>query len=191
MKHRALAASLLLLGAGAARAQTPPAQPAPRPPACATPEHRQFDFWIGYWDVYPANSERMIAHSLIERRYAGCAIRENWLPLGREGGGSFSGWRSGERRWRQTWVDSGGAWVEFQGGMQGDAMVLTGEWAGVNGPGTTALVRMTYTRQEGGVVRQLGEASTDGGATWGPAWDYYYRPSASPPPASPGGSPQS
>ena len=183
-------AAILIAAAAQGAQPVQPATPPPRPPACATPEHRQFDFWVGYWDVYPANGERMIAHSLIERRYAGCAIRENWLPLGREGGGSYSAWRPGERRWRQTWVDSGGSWVEFFGGMQGEAMVLTGEWAGVNGPGTTALVRMTYTSEPGGVVRQLGESSTDGGTTWSPAWDYYYRPSASPPPASPGAPPE-
>ena len=26
------------------------AQPGP-PPACETPEHRQFDFWLGEWEV--------------------------------------------------------------------------------------------------------------------------------------------
>ena len=35
----------------------------------------------------------IIAHSVIEKRYSGCAIRENWMPVGKEltgGGGSLS-----------------------------------------------------------------------------------------------------
>ena len=50
----------LLAGlAASAGAQTPaapaPAAPAtPPPPACESAEHRQFDFWVGRWDVYPS-----------------------------------------------------------------------------------------------------------------------------------------
>ena len=94
----------LLLAASSA-AQQPAQPPAPPPPACETPEHRQFDFWVGNWDVYPTGTDRLVAHSLIERRYNGCAIRENWMPLQGQGGGSFSAWRPEARGWRQTWVD--------------------------------------------------------------------------------------
>ena len=161
------------------------AQPAaPSPPACVTPEHRQFDFWIGYWDVYQTGTERLVAHSLIERRYAGCAIRENWMPLQGQDGGSFSAWRPDAGQWRQTWVDSSGGWVEFTGGMAGDAMELTGNWRGVVTPGQDGLVRMRYTREANGAIRQLGQVSTDGGATWAPNFDFTYRPSASSPPGS-------
>ena len=123
------------------RRATPPAPP---PPACATPQHRQFDFWVGSWDVYPPGTRPLVAHSLIERRYDGCAIRENWMPLRGQGGGSFSAWRPGANSWRQTWVDSSGAWVEFTGGMDGDAMVLTGPWAGAAN-GRDGIVRMRYS----------------------------------------------
>lgn len=161
----------------------PSAPPAPRPPACETAEHRQLDFWVGSWDVYPTGTDRMVARSLIERRYAGCAIRENWMPMQGQGGGSFSAWRPESRQWRQTWVDSSGGWVEFTGGIVNGAMVLTGNWRGVNGPGQDGLVRVTYSREAGGAVRQHGEVSTDGGTTWAPSFDFTYRPSASPPPA--------
>ena len=72
---------------GAVAAASPPARRRPHPhraapPACAGPEHRQFDFWVGHWDVYPTGKRKLVAHSLIEKLYAGCAIRENWMPLG-------------------------------------------------------------------------------------------------------------
>ena len=78
--------AVLLLAALALAAQAPAAPPAPPPPACAAPEHRQFDFWVGRWDVYPTGTERLVAHSLIERLYGDCVIRESWMPL-RGGGG--------------------------------------------------------------------------------------------------------
>ena len=57
---------LAIFAAFLAAAQAPAA-----PAACAAPEHRQFDFWIGSWDVYPTAGGPLVAHSLIERRYGG------------------------------------------------------------------------------------------------------------------------
>jgi hypothetical protein len=178
-----LALGLAALSAGAAVAQTPPANPPPNPqappaPPCAAAPYHQFDFWVGRWDVYPNGKQKLVAHSLIESLYGGCAIRENWMPLAGGGsGGSLSSFVADDNGWRQTWVDASGARVDFKGGYVGEAMVLTGFWPNVLGLGKGALVRMTYTRQPGGAVRQLGEASTDDGKTWQPNFDFIYRPS--------------
>ena len=94
--------SALLILAASASAQTAPAPPAPPPPACTGPEHRQFDFWAGYWDVYPTGKPRLVAHSLIEKLYAGCAIRENWMPLSHQDGGSLNNYVTEDKRWHQT-----------------------------------------------------------------------------------------
>src|ERR1041385_4876989 len=57
-----------------------------RPSACAGPEHRQFDFWIGRWDVFDTKTGARAGSSVIERLYAGCALRENWSEDGFTGG---------------------------------------------------------------------------------------------------------
>jgi hypothetical protein len=160
-----------------AQAAAPPAR-MPPPSPCVTPDYRAFDFWVGSWDVYPTGTQRLVAHSLIERLYDGCAIRENWMPLRGGGGGSLSGFLRDEKSWRQTWVDSSGARVDFKGGIEGDAMVLTGLWKDVLGPGKSALVRMTYTKQPGGAVRQKGETSADQGKSWQASFDFTYRPAS-------------
>lgn len=49
-------------------------------------------------------------------------------------------------------------------------MVITGKWGG-------PLVRMTYSKNADGSVRQVGEQSTDEGKTWKPSFDFTYRPS--------------
>ena len=70
------------------------APPRVEAPACASADHRAFDFWVGRWDVYPtAQPEKLVAHSLIERLYGGCAVRENWSPLSGNDGtaGSLDG----------------------------------------------------------------------------------------------------
>ncbi len=142
---------------------------------CSAPEYRQFDFWVGKWDVYPTGTDNLVSHSLIERVYGGCGVRENWMPHSGEGGGSLNIYVPREKAWRQTWIDSRGARVDFSGGWRSGAMVLKGLWADILGPGKDALVRMTYTKAEDGSVRQLGEVSEDSGKTWAPSFDFTYR----------------
>lgn len=154
-----------------------PATPAPpSPPACQASEHRQFDFWVGDWDVYPTGTDKLVAHSKIEKLYAGCAVRENWMPLTGAGGGSLNNFTTDDKRWHQTWVDSSNSRVDFTGGLVGGKMVLVGDWKGVNGPGKDAIIRMTYSKGADGSVRQLGEQSTDHGLSWQPNFDFTYRP---------------
>ena len=161
----ALLSLLAISSAATAAQQTPaPAQP------CAAPEFHQLDFWVGKWDVYPTGKDKLVAHSLIESVY-GCGIRENWMPLSNTPGGSLSVYVPAEKHWEQFWIDSGGSRAFFTGGWDGKAMVITGKWGG-------PLVRMTYSKNEDGSVRQFGEQSTDEGKTWTPQFDFTYRKAA-------------
>ena len=170
-----------VLAAGPALAQTAAAPATPPPPACATPEHGQFDFWVGEWDVFPTGKDKQVAHSTVERLYNGCAVRENWKPFNGQPGGSLNAWRAESRGWKQAWIGSDGQWVEFTGGRTGSAMVLEGRWPNVLGAGKDGTVRMTYTPAADGAVRQFGEVSDDG-KTWKPLFDFVYRRRAQPPP---------
>jgi hypothetical protein len=171
---------ILVIGACfAALSNAAATQTASQPPACAGPEHRQFDFWVGSWDVYPTGKTKLVAHSLIEKLYAGCTIRENWMPLSNSGGGSLNMYDPADRKWHQVWQDSQNGRVEFDGGLVDGKMVLVGEWKGANGPGKDAITRMTYSKGPDGSVRQFGEESTDGGKTWAPSFDFTYKKSVS------------
>lgn len=166
-----LAASMLAAPGLAAAQSTPAATPNPAP--CADAAHGQFDFWVGNWTVTPTGKDKVVARSLIEKVY-GCGVRENWMPKVANGdGGSLSIYVPAEQGWRQTWIDSSGAYVDFKGGWDGHAMVLTGDWPGPDGKPN--LVRMTYTQGADGSVRQAGTASKDGGRTWAPSFDFTYR----------------
>ncbi|WP_287407320.1 hypothetical protein [Sphingopyxis sp.] len=154
----------------------PPVAVPPAPPACATADHRAFDFWVGEWDVFANGSATQVATSSIEAMFAGCAIRETWKPRTGGGGGSFSHYDAERRHWRQAWVDSSGARVDFDGGPANGKMVLTGHWANVVARGKDGLIRMTYSKEAGGAVRQHGEQSTDHGLTWTTSFDFIYKP---------------
>ena len=165
---------LVLVGLSVALVHSPAA--AQTAQACKTPQHRQFDFWVGTWDVSPTGQDKVVARSLIENLYGGCAIRENWMPVSGTAGGSLNTYDPADGRWHQVWTDAANARVSFEGYFADGQMVLTGDWRGALGPGKDGLVRMTYSRLEGGAVRQLGQISTDKGATWKPYFDFTYRP---------------
>ena len=162
----------LLFVPGIAAAQTPP--PPAVPLGCDSPQSHQFDFWVGQWEVFPAKSpDTKVADSLIEKLYAGCAVRENWMPLQPGAGGSLNAWNQSEGKWRQTWLDSTGAFADFKGGWNGTAMVIEGVWPQPGKP--NQMTRMTYTPHNDGSVEQAGVTSDDNGATWQASFDLIYR----------------
>ena len=61
-----------LAGCACALAQTPP-----RPPACQGAEARQFDFWLGRWEVFTPDGQKA-GDNHIEAIDGGCALIERW-----------------------------------------------------------------------------------------------------------------
>ena len=150
------------------------ATPAPQPTAasgCVASESRQFDFWVGEWDVKDLQTGVGSAHSRIERLYGGCAIRESWVEPSLSGG-SLNAYSRLDQRWHQMWVDQSGAVREFVGGLEAGKMVLVTHSR--TGDGRAATVRMTFTPNPDGTVRQFSDYSLDAGATWKVRYDYLY-----------------
>ena len=162
--------AILLLQSAPAETPAPPAAP----PACDTEGHAGLDFWVGEWDVYPNGRDTKVADSKIERKHNGCAVLENWMPLRGQGGTSLNHFDAESGQWYQKWVGSSPGAVEFVGGVTDGRMVLTGNWPSPGAPQT--LIRMSYSKNEDGSVRQHGEASTDHGLSWQTSFDFIYRP---------------
>ena len=163
---------LVLANGTTAGAASPPAT------ACASAEARQFDVWVGRWEVYAkGRPDKKVADSLIEAVYGGCGVRENWRPVGGgQTGGSLSTYLPARKAWRQFWIDAGGSAVDFTGGWTGGAMVLSGVWPQPGHP--NQITRMTYTPLPDAAVEQRLETSDDGGRTWAPSDDLIYRRAA-------------
>ena len=165
MNPSVLASALAAIAlAGAAPLTTSAAEP----PPCGSPEHRQFDFWLGDWDVFLPDGTRA-GENLIEAVLGGCVLRESWQGRGGLNGTSLNGYDASDQRWHQTWVDNRGGRLELTGVLRDRSMVLA---SGAPGAGTQQ--RITWTPQADGSVRQLWESSTDAGKSWTVAFDGRY-----------------
>jgi hypothetical protein len=151
-------------------APTPPSAPVA---ACASPEHRAFDFWIGDWDVTirarakpdgPWGEARGTQH--VEWILGGCAISETFRadgPGAPWAGRSYSSWQAAPGVWRQTWVDDSGGYLAFTGGIVDGVMTLVGE------PRTTdagtVQMRMVFSDVTASSLHWEWQRTTDGWAT--------------------------
>ncbi len=157
-----------LLAGGAAMAQ-----PTPRPPACQAAEPRQFDFWIGRWEVFTPDGKKA-GDNVIEAIDGGCALLERWTGRGGFSGTSLNSWDRGAKQWRQHWVDNQGGLLRLTGRLEGGSMVLESSGPHPDKPDATRRQRIRWTPLPDGAVRQLWEQSDDGGATWAVAFDGRY-----------------
>ena len=157
-----------------AAAQAPSASPAAAAAPCAPPEYRQFDFWVGNWDVKDPSGQ-VVGTNRITREYDGCVVQEHWEARGpqKQIGSSFNTYFPAARRWHQTWVDSTGGFLLLDGGMAEGSMVLNGDMPARKGTGMVHH-RIAFTPNANGTVRQLWEVSRDGGKTWAVSFDGTY-----------------
>lgn len=174
---------LALVALGFARAA--PAQTV-REPACPAPEARQFDFWIGSWDVsnsnrkpaapddtthYPTGPATDLVHSVLD----GCAIVEHWngyLSFGHVLGFSVRAWDPGKGKWVLVldWPAARGA--SF-GVLEGTFQNGVGSFYNdVTTPdGRSFRVRYRFSKITPTSLQWDGARSTDGGQTWeAPFW---------------------
>jgi hypothetical protein len=138
--------------------------------SCTSPEYRQFDFWIGEWEVRdPAG--QFVGTSSITREYNGCLLVEHWQ--GRIAGTSQNFYHQGDGKWHQNWIDgqaNGPLWLV--GGLdESGSMVMTDV-----DPKTMPRNRITWTPGPDGSVRQHWQQSQDGGDTWETVFDGRYVP---------------
>ncbi len=87
-------------------------------------------------------------------------------------GHSYNIYDAARKVWHQTWVDSQGTLLQLEGGLEGGRMRLEGET--VDSAGSKTRQRITWEPTGPGGVRQLWEASRDGGATWTVVFDGRY-----------------
>ncbi len=140
--------------------------------ACDDQAFRQFDFWIGEWDVTNA-AGKLAGRNTITSAEQGCVLIEQWRAASGGTGMSMNHYDPVSRRWKQHWVGLG-LILEMSGGVEGRSMVLEGPLHYVAQKRTTRL-RGVWTPLADGRVRQQFLESTDDGRTWTEWFDGYYR----------------
>lgn len=155
-----------------------PASAQERP--CASAHHREFDFWLGTWEVFERGSDQKAADVQVTAELDGCVIREEYRDAGGLRGTSLSSYDATSQKWQQTWITNRGQLLVIHGRRDHASMAFSG-W--MYEGATETLVRATWTPEADG-VRETAERSTDGGRTWRAWFDLSFRRSG--PPAPPG-----
>src|SRR5213075_1282391 len=106
-------------------------------PCASTPESRQFDFWIGDWEVRDNQRSHMIAGSShIDLILGDCVILENWSGALGGHGKSLNAWNRSCGCWQQSWMDDAGNVTLYSDGhLVKDAMVLVADKSASAAPG--------------------------------------------------------
>jgi len=130
---------------------------------------RQFDFWLGEWDVSWGEDGWGTNHVL--RIMNNKIIQENFSTPDLQGM-SVSSYDRERGVWCQTWVDNNGSYLDFTGKFDEGRMTLTRD-AIVRGEAFKQ--RMVWYNIEEDQFDWNWERSDDGGTTWRVMWQIKYK----------------
>jgi len=138
---------------------------------CLDGPFREFDFWVGEWNVTDATG-KTVGQNRISNEESGCVIVERWRGAQGGTGQSFNYYDPAAKRWKQLWIGLG-LILHMEGGFGDGQMRLEGplQYLGTN---RVTTLRGTWTPLSDGRVRQHFEESEDGGKSWTTWFDGYY-----------------
>ena len=126
------------------------------------------DFWIGDWTVsWPGGTGKNQIRRILNDR----VVEEVFECHGDDGslyGRSLSVLDAADGRWKQTWVDSSGAYLDFVG-------VLVDGRISFQRAADDVLQRMVWLDVRDDGFRWEWQRSTDHGASWQVSWPLAYR----------------
>ena len=136
--------------------------------------YKQFDFWLGTWDVRPrATVGGPAARNVITKIENGCVVLESYTTRGAFTGQSYNIWDRTRQRWFQYWVDNTGGLHEYSGNFIDGAMRYEGSMPGAPQTGGRTTFRVTFYPMPPDSMRQHGEAlGADG--NWVTSYDLIY-----------------
>jgi uncharacterized protein (TIGR02246 family) len=140
------------------------------------PRFREFDFWLGDWDVRPTGQPPAgpPARNTITLDENGCVLTEHWSAPSGSTGRSFNIFDRSVGKWRQTWVDNTGGQHDYRGNLVNGNMVFLGDTPAPNGQLGRVPTRLTFFHISRDSVRQFSEISSDSGRTWRTNYDLMY-----------------
>ncbi len=135
----------------------------PRP--CVAPEHREFDFWVGKWNI--RNPAGVIAStSVITSELDGCVVMEDFIGNGGLQGRSLNIYDARDDRWYQAFVDNVLGNYRIAGNAAPDSMLMTGTqqvFRFATGDFPIRSSRIVWADNPDGTVRQTFFETFDGG----------------------------
>ncbi|HEX7981799.1 MAG TPA: hypothetical protein VF461_24550 [Gemmatimonadaceae bacterium] len=142
-------------------------------PCADAPERHRFDFWIGEWEVTTPAGGRA-GTSSVQSVSGGCALLENWSSVNGGHGKSLNAFNPALGQWQQYWIGQDGNPTEFrESTWLGNSIVFRAHVPAA-GKSPAMETRLTFTPLDSSTVRQHGESSADGGATWKTTYLFVY-----------------
>ena len=140
--------------------------------ACCTNQHKQFDFWLGKWDVYDTLSNK-VGENYILTLQDSCIIQENWTSKGMTGT-SYNYYNSVDSTWNQLWVDNKGNSLVLKGYYDDGKMILKGTEK--RGPKSKLFYdRITWQKMKNGDINQVWDIVDDKGNILSCAFNGIYK----------------
>ena len=150
------------------------------PTPCPGAETRQFDFWIGDWDVFDPSGKQVGTNRIVP--IYDCVLHESWKATKVSEGQSFNRYDPDRGVWHQTWVDNQGSLLLLEGGLRDGVMVLS-DADTPRRKASAPVNEIRWSRNADGSVRQHWVTTADGGKTWKTEFDGKYVRSSRPQPA--------
>lgn len=135
-----------------------------------------FNFWLGKWDAtWDENGTLCHGTNTITRKMNDFFIHENFVVLDGANKGfvgeSFSILDKKDGKWKQTWIDNSGGYLEFTGAVDGDVKIF--EQSFINKNGKKIYQRMRFYNIQQDSFLWDWENSTDG-LVWNLSWRINY-----------------
>ena len=147
---------------------------------CDSPQHHQFDFWVGDWQVFDAKTNQLVGFDRVEKHSRGCIVQQNLTmitDLYRRPGVDYRMTGIGVNRfdgasWLEMWADNQWGAIVLHGmPAAGKAMVLT-----TITPSRNRDLRLEWENRSDGSVRALQYVAPAGSGKWELYGDLIYRP---------------
>ncbi len=136
-------------------------------------KYKEFDFWIGEWNVYKQGTDSIVGKSKIESIVDGMVIKETYhSTTSQYQGTSLNKYNPRIDKWEQFWVDNSGLSLHIVGNLVNGKMVLENQITSKKG---TIFNKIEWQKNNDGTVRQTWYQSSDEGTSWKAVFDGEYR----------------
>ena len=139
---------------------------------CDSSQHRQFDFWVGEWQVSNKQNNN-VSQSSISLINDGCGILEEYTTTTGFQGKSLNIYDATTQQWHQTWIDNSGTLLQLNGKFEQGRMTLSGMT--FDKDGKEVLNKIVWTPNADGTVRQQWLVSNEQGKKWQQIFDGLYQ----------------
>ena len=140
-------------------------------PCYYDPNYTHFDFWVGEWEVYVGSTK--VGENTISKQEGGCAVLEQYTTARDYVGQSYNYYDPADELWKQIWIDKTGGISNYVESERKDGylqFISTDR----SRPASYANLRMTFSQNEDGSVRQHIEQQAAENQAWQTVFDGRY-----------------